>query len=77
MITTIILAVLGLGLGYIGRMWQDYKYRREFVKRKEAEYKHAVNEKAYKIINLYEDNEDKLKNMSRRERLDFIAERVK
>lgn len=73
---TIIGIIVSLGFGYVSRWIQDWRQKREYKRRVEAEHKLEVRKAVFKAVDEYEKEQKNIKNMPRSERMRYIADRV-
>lgn len=73
---TVITIIISLGFGYVSRWYQDWREKRNFKMRVEAEYREKVKDIAYRVADEYEKNEKSIEGMPRNERMRYIADRV-
>jgi hypothetical protein len=75
--TLIIGLAVSLGIGYIGRWYQDYKVVTSRKKELEAQYRLKVHQITSKVIEEYESEKEELRKMPKADRLKYIADRVR
>lgn len=73
---TVITIIASLAFGYVSRWVQDWREKRNFKMRVEAEYREKVKDAVYKAIEKYDEEKQTLENMSKEHRLRYIADRV-